>query len=68
MYNTLPSELGDTMATFAERVFEEGRIQGVQKALDVVTYIEEGLDNLTIREKTGLSLDAIEKLRKKITH
>ena len=68
VYNTLPSELEGTVATLAEQLFEKGEIQGMQKTLDVMTYIEKGLDNLAIQEKTGFSLEVIESLRKKIMH
>lgn len=76
VYNTLPSELGDTMATFAERVFEEGKVEGkmegklegFEETLEAINLIENGWSNQAISEQTGLSLTAIEKLRKKITH
>jgi len=64
------------MATFAERVFEEGEIQGeargklkgIEGTLEAMDLIDVGWNNQAINEKTGLSLDVIEKLRKRKIH
>lgn len=68
VYNTLPSELGDTVATFAERVFEEGKLEGIEETLEAMELIDKGWNNETIHEKTGLSLEVIVKLRKRTIH
>jgi len=68
VYNTLPSELGDTMATFAERVFEEGKLEGIDGTIEAINLIDAGWHNKAISEKTGLSLNVIEKLRKRMVH
>jgi hypothetical protein len=72
VYNILPSELGDTMATFAEQVFEKGKIEGKQETvtwtLKAINFIKAGWDNVAISEITKLELSDIEKLRKEIMH
>ncbi len=84
VYNTLPSELGDTVATFAEQVFKEGevygeargeargevvgKLKGIEKTLEAMELIDKGWNNEAIHKKTGLSLDVIEKLFKRTIH
>ncbi|MCD6046316.1 MAG: putative transposase [Gammaproteobacteria bacterium] len=70
VYNTLPSELGDTMATFAEQLFEEGKIEGkhetVAGTLKAIHFIKAGWDSVAISEETKLELNDVEELRKEI--
>lgn len=66
----LPVELEDTIMTLGEQLIAkgkiEGRIEGIEETLVAITLINKGTDNATIMNQTGLSLDIIEKLRKKM--
>jgi hypothetical protein len=68
MHNALPPELGDTVATLAQQLFEKGKIEGVAETLEAMALIHEGLDNQSISEKTKLSLEVVAQIRKQITH
>ena len=72
MLNTLPPQLEDTAMTLAEQLFQKGEIkgklEGIQKTLKAVSLINKEVDIHTIMDKTGLSLETIETLRKEIVH
>lgn len=80
VYNTLPSELGVTMATYAEQFFKEGKMQGeiqgeirgkqetVAGTLKAINYIKAGWDNVAISKASGLELNVVEALRQEIMH
>jgi predicted transposase YdaD len=76
VYNTLPSELGATMATFAEQFFEEGKLEGklegkqetVAWTLKAIHFIKVGWNNAAISEISGLELNMVEALRKEIMY
>ena len=68
MHNALPPELGDTVATLAQQLFEKGELKGIAETLEAINLIKTGLDNQSISEKTKLDLDVVVELRKQITH
>ena len=47
---------------------QQGVQQGVHETLEAAHYIKEGLDNQSIIEKTGLSIEVIEAFRKIVMH
>ncbi len=78
LLDELPTEWEDTLMTLGEQLFAkgeaqgfhkgelQGEAQGFHKTVEALNLIHEGADNKTIQERTQLSLDNIQQLRKKI--